>query len=144
MRLELATEDEFRAAAADVNDQPGFGTVLQRFEGVRHTEIDETRLLATADDFDAVAERPLGGLDEVQAVARLAQGVGADDADVAGGQVANALTQALEASQRPGGDGWREAIVGGEPFGEAHGLFVPVHDLQAITVIVGDDQVEAV
>ena len=144
VRLELAPEYEFGAAAADVHDQPNLRTVLHRFEGVGHAEIDQPRLLASADDLDAVTERPLGGVDEVLAVARLAQGVGADHAYVPRRQVADTLAEALEAGQRPGGDGWREAVVGGETLGETHRLLVPVHDLQTVTVIVGDDQVEAV
>ena len=77
--LELAPEDEFGAAAADVEHEPGVELVFQE---VRYAEVDQPRFLATADDFHAVAEDLLRRVDEVPAVARLAQRVGANDAHV--------------------------------------------------------------
>ena len=142
--LELSAEDEFRAAAADVHHQTGFGTVFDGFEGVRDAEVDQARLLPAADDLDAMLQRAFGRLDEVLAVARLAQGVGANDADVARGKVADALAQAFEAGDGAGGNRRGQGVVHLQPFRESHHLLVPIHDLQAVAVVVGDDEVETV
>ncbi len=49
----MLADDEFRGAAADVDDQPA--TVLG--QGVRRAKVDQTRFLATGDDLDAGASR---------------------------------------------------------------------------------------
>ena len=91
MGLELPTEDEFRAAAADVHHQAGLGAVFDGFEGMRHAQVDQACFLAAADDFDAMPQRAFGRLDEVLAVACLAQGVRANNADMARREVADTL-----------------------------------------------------
>ena len=52
--LELAAQDQFGAAAADIGHEARVVVVLV---GVRHTEVDEPRFLAPADDLDAMPQR---------------------------------------------------------------------------------------
>ena len=140
-RLELAPENELRATAADVDYESRVELILQ---GVRYAQVDQPRFLSAADDLHAVPEHALCSIDEVAAVARLAQRIGADDAHVVSRQVADALTKALEACQRTSRDRRGELAAIRQPFRDAHHLLVAIDDLQTAIVVVGDDQVEAV
>ena len=140
-RLEAPAEDDLGTAPADVDHQARVAVVLQ---GVGHAEVDEAGFLPAADDLDAVAEGLLGAPDEAAAVARLAQCVGADDADVARREFAQALAETFEAGEGTPRRGRREFMPVAEPFGQAHHLAMLVHDLQPLALVDGDDQVEAV
>ena len=61
-----------------------------------------------------------------------------------GGRIPNSLAKTLETGKCSGRHGGRQAVVRAEAFGDAHHLLVPIHDLQAVAVIVGDDEMEAV
>ena len=139
--LELAAQDQFGAAAADVGHEARVVVVLV---GVRHAEIDEPRLLAPADDLDAMPKRLLGSLDEVLAVPRLAQRIGADDADVLGRQVTDALREALQAVKRSRRSAGGKRAGSAEPLRQAHHFLVPINHLQPTVLVVGDDEVETV
>jgi hypothetical protein len=63
-------------------------------------QVDQARFFTAGDDLDRVAENGFGAQDEF-AVARFAQGVGADDAHGAGRHAVDQLGEALEAIQAP-------------------------------------------
>jgi hypothetical protein len=140
-RLHPLPEDQFRAAAADVDHQP-----LSRAhrQTVRHAQVDEAGLFAAGDHLDRVAERRLGGPQEDAAVAHLPQGVGADRAHRVVRQGAQALAEARQAVQ--GAllrlDGELLALV--QAGAQAHALAQAVDDLELTVVQVGDDHVKAV
>jgi hypothetical protein len=70
-------------------------------DAVRDAEIDQPRLFLAADDLYLVAEKLLGAGHELGAVACLSQGVGADDAQAGRRNVAQSLTEARQAIERP-------------------------------------------
>src|SRR3990167_7612774 len=93
-RLEALADDELGAATADIGDQAfarGVG------DAVGDAEIDQARFFAPGDDFNRMAEDLFGTADKVTTVARLAQGIGADDAHRALGQAGGQLGKAAQA-----------------------------------------------
>ena len=70
---EALADDEFGAAAADVDDEAVTAFVRRR---VRDAEMDQARFFDARDDFDGMTERVAGTLEEHAAALGLAQGVG--------------------------------------------------------------------
>ncbi len=66
---------------------------------MRHAEVDQARLFAAGNDFHLMVDDLFGAANEGGAVARLAQGVGTDDAYRALGQVVDHLREAAQAVQ---------------------------------------------
>ena len=95
--LEFFTDDQFRATTTNIDDQPPTGYVGN---AVRDTEIDQARLFLAANDLDGVAEHIRGTDQKICAVARLPQGVGADDPQTLGRNMAQTLTKTRQTLQR--------------------------------------------
>ncbi|MCY1407257.1 hypothetical protein D9M71_225520 [compost metagenome] len=93
-RLEALANDEFGTAAADIGHQ----ALARRIgQGVGHTKVDQARFFAPGDDFHGMAEDFFGAANELATIARLAQGVGANDTHRPQGQAVDQLGKALEA-----------------------------------------------
>src|SRR5690606_19351006 len=72
--LKVLADDEFRRAAADIDNQAS-----ARFsQGVSRTKVDQAGFLAASNDLDAGTEQSLGAFYEHLTVIGIAQGVGAD------------------------------------------------------------------
>ncbi len=95
--VEALADDEFSTATADVDDQPALSRLG---EVVRDTEIDQACFLATADDFDRMAERGFGGQQKRLRIGKQAHAVGRDRTHALGWQGTQALAEAREANQR--------------------------------------------
>ena len=138
--FEAFADDELGGAAADVDDQPP--SLLG--QGVGRPQVDQARLLAAGDDLDAVAQLRLGALDEGLAVGRLAQGVGTHHPQVVGGDALEEGGEARQAAQRTLHGGVVQATLVVEAGGELHLLAQAGDHLQAVLLVVGHQQVEAV
>ena len=79
--VEAFADDEFGGTAADVHHQPALAGF--RRVAVRHAKVDQARLLAAGDHFDAVAQRRFRRHQEGLRVGELAHGVGGDGAHAA-------------------------------------------------------------
>src|SRR5262249_19585519 len=96
-RLEMLADDEFGAAAADVDDEPA----LRRLgHTMRDTEVDQARFFAAGDDLDRMTERRLGRPEKRARCAEPAHGVRGHGAHALVRQHAQALAEAREAGQR--------------------------------------------
>jgi len=140
-RFEMTPEDELRAATTDIHHQAQLRFVL---EAMRHTEIDEARFLVARDDVNRMAECCLGTGDEVPCIARLAQGVGADHADAARGQVADPFAELGEAVHGACHGLLVDVVVGIEARGEAHRGAHAVEHAEALFGGLRHDHVKAV
>ena len=127
-RLEALADDALGAAAPDVDHEMtslGFGA------HVGHTEVDQAGLLAPGDDLDRMTQG-LGGVgEELLAVVRHAQGVGADRAHRAARHAAQTLAEALQRLERAPHDAVREHAVARQAAGQAHGIAQAVEDVHA-------------
>src|SRR5262249_26483348 len=124
-RIETFADDEFGAATTDVNDQAPPRVVRNR---IGDAQVDEARLLDTGNDFDRVAERLAGALEEDLLAMRLAQRVGADDAHVLGVHVAQPLPETLQAFEGARGHGLVEPVLRIEAGGKAHHFTQAIED----------------
>ena len=97
LRLVAFADDQLGAAAADVDDEIG---AVRRIRVVRDAEIYQARLFDAGDDLDGMAERFLGLREECVGIARAAQRIGADDADLVRLHVAQPLTEPPQARER--------------------------------------------
>ncbi len=97
LRFETLSENALRGTATDVDDQAATRVIGQV---VCDAEVDETRLFLARNDVDRMAEGFLRLRDEAPAVAHLAHRVGAHGTHRAVLQVAQPLTEALQARQR--------------------------------------------
>ncbi|KPX74892.1 Uncharacterized protein ALO84_05685 [Pseudomonas syringae pv. maculicola] len=93
-RLEALADDEFGAAAANVGDQALAGCVGER---VGDAQINEACFFAAGNHFYRMAENFFGAVNEVVAVARFAQGIGAHNTHGAGRQAVDQLRKAFQA-----------------------------------------------
>jgi hypothetical protein len=134
-------DDELGAAAADVDHQ---ATAALRRQALGDAEVDESRLLAAGDHFDAMTERGLTGYQERLRVAQLAHGIGGDRANPVGGDVAQSLAHALQAFQRTPERFLGKFAALGQARGGAHRLAQTVDHAQLSKRVTGHDHVEAV
>ncbi len=111
---------------------------------MRRAQIDQAGLLATGDDLDAMAEQRLGPLDQRLAVGRIAQRVGAHHPQVTRGDVLEEGGEACQAVQRALHRRFAKPAVLVEAGGKLDLLAKAGHHLQAVILIVGHQQVEAV
>ena len=137
----MPAENELAAAPTDVDHEPEFGVVLQT---VRDAEINQPRLLAAGNDVDRMTQGSFGARHELVTVARLAQGVGADDSNAARFELAKPLAEALQ-----GRDGARhgtfvEFIVAVESGSEPHHVAHLVDDTEFFVGRLGNDHVKTV
>ena len=139
--LKALPQDQFGAAAAYVYDQARVMVVLQR---VGDAEVDQPGFLSTADDLHLVAEDFLGASDELLAVARLTQGIGAHYAHIALRQQTETLAQPFEAFQCAGGGFGTEHVGRAKALGQAHHFPVFVDYLKPVAPVQSDDEVKAV
>ena len=98
-RRQAAADDEFGAAAADVDHQPRFARGGQV---VRGAEEDQAAFLAAGDHFDRMAQRGFGGGQEGLRRGQPAHGVGGDRAHPHRRQAGDALAEAGQAGHRAG------------------------------------------
>jgi len=98
-RREGLADDELGAAAADVDHQAPSRLVRH---GVRHAQVDESRLLHAGNDFDRMPESLARTLEERLLAVRQAQRVGAHHAHAVGLHVTQALAETLQAGERAG------------------------------------------
>jgi len=140
-RFELLADDQFGAAATDVDDQALPAHIA---DVVRNAEIDQAGLLVSGDDLDLVPEHAFSTRDEFGAVARLPQSVGTDDAQARGRNVTYALPEAGQAGERPLLRGVRQAVAFVESGGKLDHFAQPVEDLHTTVLDARDDHVEAV
>ncbi len=138
---EALADDQFGAAAADVDDEAMTAFVRRR---VRDAEMDQARFFDARDDFDGMTECVAGPLEKDPAPLGLAQGVGADDAHALRPHVAQALAEAFEALQRALRRFAAEAAVFVEARGETNHLPQAVEHDELPVVVTGDDHVKAV
>ena len=138
---ETFADDQLGAAAADVDHQPMAAFARRR---VRNAEVDEARFLDAGDDLDRVAERLARAVEERALAPRLAQRVGADDADSLGLHVVQPLPEALEAGERTAGGVAVQSILVVEAGCETDGLAQAVDDRDLAVRVTADDHVEAV
>ncbi len=82
-RFELLADDQLRGATADIDDQAA--AVLGQRMG--RPQVDQAGLLPAGNDLDALAEKRFRAFDEGLAVGGIAQGVGADHANLPGRDV---------------------------------------------------------
>src|ERR1700732_2153402 len=95
-RRERFADDALGAAAADVDHQAPSRLVRH---GVRHAQVDESRLLHAGNDFDRMPERLARTLEERLLGVRQAQRVGAPHAHAVGVHVAQPLPETLQAGE---------------------------------------------
>jgi hypothetical protein len=138
---EALADDEFGAAAADVDDEAVTAFVRRR---VRDAEVDQARFFDARDDFDGMPECVAGTLEEHATALGLAQRVGADDANALRPHVAQALAKAFEALQRALRRFAAETAVFVEARGETNHLPQAVEHDELPVVVTGDDHVKAV
>ena len=106
--------------------------------------VDEARLFHAGDDFDRMAERLAGALEERLLLVRQPQRVGAHHAHAVGVHVAQALAEALQAGERTCRHVLVDAAVLGDAGGQAHHLAQAVDDDQLAVRVARDHHVEAV
>ena len=141
LRLEAFADDEFGAAAADVDHQP---SPSGRRRGVCDTRVDQPRFFHARDDLDGMTERSARPIEERLLTMGTAQRVGADHPDAVCVDVAQPLSEPLEASERTRGD-----IPVEPPFlvhagAKANHFAKTIHHDQLTVGVAGDDQVETV
>ena len=98
MWLEALADDEFGAASANIDDQPGFDVVGQ---GVGNPEVDQAGLLATVYHIHPGAEDTAGRDRELVPVAGHPQGIGTHHPHPLGFDARQQLGEAAEAFQAP-------------------------------------------
>jgi len=81
---------------------------------------------------------------EARLRAHLPQCVGPHRAHAPRRQVTQPLAHALQAGERALGDLFAQVLIVGEPFAQAHHLFVAVDDLHRAAVHAGDEQVKGI
>ncbi|MNN20474.1 hypothetical protein D3C81_1337550 [compost metagenome] len=140
-RLEPLADDEFGAAAADVGDQALARGVGQ---GMGHAKVNQAGFFTTGDDFHRVAKDGFGAADEFATVARLAQGVGANDAYGAIGQTVDQLGKTLEAVQAALHGLFAELALFVDAGGQLNFFAEPLQDADLAMVGLGDHHVETV
>ncbi|MNM94199.1 hypothetical protein D3C81_1065950 [compost metagenome] len=140
-RVEALADDELGAAAADVGHQ---ALALGVRQAVRHAEVDQARLLATGDQLHLMAEQLLGAADEHRTVARLAQGVGGDDAHRALRQAMDQLGVAAQAVEAAGHRRLVEVALLVEAGGQLDLLAEAVEQADLALVDARQDHVDAV
>jgi hypothetical protein len=140
-RVETGTDDELRRAAADVDDQAPLRRCRQ---GMRDTEVDEARFLASRDHLDRKAERGARFAQKLRRILRHAQRVGADHAHRRPREAAQALAELGERLEGGCLGGAVDALLGREPAAQAHHL---AHRVERIDLPIdhpADLQMEAV
>ena len=140
-RLQPLTDDDLRAAAADVADQAAPGTRCHR---VRHAGIDEARLFDAGDDFDGMPDGFARALDERFLLLCAPENVGAHHAHAVGPHVAQALAESFEAGERAGRDILVQSPIGFEAGAEAHHLAEPIDNDQLAVRVTRDHHVKTV
>ncbi|MNP28510.1 hypothetical protein D3C76_1214780 [compost metagenome] len=107
-------------------------------------EVDQARFLAAGDDFHRVAKDGFGAADEVGAVARLAQGVGAHHPYRARRHAADELGEALQAVEAALHGFLAEQAFLADAGGQLDFLAKPLKDADLAVVGLGQDHVETV
>jgi hypothetical protein len=140
-RRRALAEDQFRAAAADVHDQP---QAVVRGQAVGHALVDQARLFPSGDDLDRMAERRLGLGHEPGVLAGAPDRARSRRPDAGRVHLPESFAETREAVDRA------DACVGGEvaalrqAFGEAYGLANAVDDDELAMPQLADDHVKAV
>ena len=107
-------------------------------------EVDQAGLLAAGDHLHLVVDDRFGAADELGTVARFAQGVGADHAHRAFGQVVDQLGEAPQAVQAALHGGFVEQPLLGDAGGQLHLFAEPFEDPQLAVAGAGQHHVETV
>lgn len=137
----VLTQNALRAPATDVDHKPALGGACGE---VRDSEIDQTRLFATGDDLDRVAEGLTRPQQESPGVLGLAQGAGAHGADAARRMLAQALAEAFEAFEGALGDLFLDRFRLVEAVGQGDSIAQTIEDEQFSVNVLRDNHVEAV
>ncbi|MNI62502.1 hypothetical protein D3C73_1178280 [compost metagenome] len=140
-RLKALADDELGAATADIGDQAFTRGVGQ---GVGHAQVDQARFFAAGDHFHGVAEDRFGTLDEFVTVARLAQGVGANDTHGPRWHAVDQLGKALQAFQAPDHGFFAEHACFVDAGGELNLFPEPLQNADFGMVSLGHDHVKTV
>ncbi|MNE39961.1 hypothetical protein D3C80_1339440 [compost metagenome] len=140
-RLKALADDELGAATANVGHQALARGVGER---VGDAQVDQACFFTAGDDFYRVAEDFFGAADELAAVARLAQGVGADDTHRAIGHAADQLGEALEAVQTALHRLFVELALFVDACGQLHLFPKPLKNADLGMVGLGHNHMEAV
>ena len=109
-----------------------------------HAQVDQARFFTAGDDFYRVAEDFLGAADEFAAVARLTQGVGADNAHGAQRHAVDQLGKALEAIEPALHGFFVELALVVDAGGQLNFLAEPLEDADFTVLGLGHDHVKAV
>ena len=96
LRLELRTQNEFRATATNVDNQSATLVIGER---MRNAQIDESRFFPPVDDVDGHPKNRLGGIGKHMTVMGLPQRVCSDRADFIGLNRRQELLEAFNAGQ---------------------------------------------
>ena len=112
--------------------------------GVHDAGVDQPRLFQSGDDFDGMAERGAGALQEPALALGAPQGIGADHAHAVGVHRAQPLPESLEAAQRTIGRGVVQPAAVAQARGQAHHFAQSVEDDELAVRIARDDHVKTV
>ena len=140
-RLGAAAEDDFGAAAADVEHQPH--AVVWR-QAVRHTLVDQPGFLDARDNLDRVAECRFGFGHESEILARASDRAGTSRAYVGRAHRTQTLAKLGQAGNRPLPGSRRQRAVVRQTLGQAHGFPEAIDDRELAMAQLADDHVKTV
>src|SRR5690606_11734595 len=136
-----AADDEFGGAAADIHDQTG---LVAGSEIARHPQIDQARLLDTADDVDRYTQRLFRQREKHIAILGRPQGVGADHPHTRGRDATQALAQSTERGDRLVHHRPTQGAVGLQTGTDPHRLLETIDDDQLAALAARDQQMKTV
>ena len=139
--IERLADHHLGRAAADVDHQP---LVRTHRAGVHHAGVDQPRLFQSGDDFDGMAERRAGALQEPALALGAAQGIGADHPHAVGMHGAQPLTEAFETAQGALRRRLVQPPAAIQACGQTHHLAQPIQNDQLAVRLTRHDHVKAV
>ena len=140
-RVEMLADDEFRAAAADVDDQAPFRRIRH---AVRDAEVDQARFLAAGDDFDRMTQFLFGVAQERRGRAQAPHGIRRHRAHAMRRQGAQTLSKPRQGLQRAVAARFLETAVRTQAGGQTHAVAQAVDHARFAVFVAGDDEMEAV
>ena len=109
-----------------------------------HAEVDQASFFTAGNHLDLMAENFLGAADEHRAVARLTQGIGADDAYSAFRQCVGELGETTQAVESALHRFFAELALVVQARGQLHFVAEALEDANFVTVGLGQHHVKAV
>jgi hypothetical protein len=139
--VDAAANDEFRAAAADIDDQ---AVVARGGQIMGRTQEDQAAFFTTRDNFDRVAQCGFRSGKKRMGGSQPAHGIGRHGTNVQCRDACQALPEPREAAQGSGAVRGIQCAVRAQPHGHAYRIAQPIDDTRFAVFVARDHHVEAV